>query len=170
MQGNLEGAYNAKHPADHENAGEYCTNSGTCVIACCYINALGKVLLKGGPARAKDVRRDFERFEAFVEQCMPDFVTESAGLTFPPTAGGRRTGLDWLYEEYRCGFVHAFASPNVAWGPYPDMRKYWRRTSPRVVLNIDELVRGYRRGVNEFCKLPAADPELRSRFKDFVSA
>jgi hypothetical protein len=44
---NLEGAYTAKYPAGHTKAGKHCTNSGTCVLVCCYIEALGKVLLKG---------------------------------------------------------------------------------------------------------------------------
>ena len=63
MLDNLHGAYTAKYPTDHQKAGQYCVNSGTCILVCCYINALGKVLLKGGPPRehrGQRVRQDFE--------------------------------------------------------------------------------------------------------------
>lgn len=49
MTENLNGAYNAMHPEGHPNAGDHCTNSGTCILVCCYINALGKILSRGGP-------------------------------------------------------------------------------------------------------------------------
>ena len=47
MTENLMGAYNATHPPGHPHAGNHCTNSGTCILVCCYINAMGKVLLEG---------------------------------------------------------------------------------------------------------------------------
>ena len=43
---NLWGARDARHPHNHKNAGSHRTNSGTGVLVCCYINALGKVLRK----------------------------------------------------------------------------------------------------------------------------
>ena len=35
-------------------------------------------------------------------------------------------------------------------------------------LNIDELVRGFQRGIVEFRRLVAADAELQSRFKEYI--
>jgi hypothetical protein len=40
MGDNLQGAYTAKYPPEHAKAGQYCVNSGTCILVCCYINAL----------------------------------------------------------------------------------------------------------------------------------
>jgi hypothetical protein len=31
----------------HDEEGGYCTNSGTCVLVSCYMEALGKVLMRG---------------------------------------------------------------------------------------------------------------------------
>ena len=73
---NINGAYTARHPEGHPHAGDHCTNSGTCIIVCSYINDLGKVLLKGGPPK-RSPRRDFKRFQAFLQSCMKDFLSES---------------------------------------------------------------------------------------------
>jgi hypothetical protein len=37
-------------------------------------------------------------------------------------------------------------------------------------LNIDELVRGFHRGVAEFRRLADADADLRSRFLEYIVA
>lgn len=162
MTENLNGAYTAVHPPGHEHAGKHCTNSGTCILVCCYINALGKVLLKGGG-------RDFTRFREFLRLCMSDFVTESSARVFPLTPKGRSGGDEWLYEVYRCGFVHGFyPGANVAWGRARNHKKYWFVKNRRLTLNIDELVRGFERGLVEFQRLVAADADLRSRFKEYI--
>src|SRR4030042_1316801 len=83
MTENVNGAYTARHPKGHPNAGDHCTNSGTCIIVCCYINGLGKVLLKGGPPKGR--RRDFKRFQAFLRYCMKDFLSESDAMGLPLT-------------------------------------------------------------------------------------
>jgi hypothetical protein len=170
MTENLMGAYNATHPPGHPHAGDHCTNSGTCILVCCYINALGKVLLKGGPPN-KTLRRDFVRFREFLQLCMRDFLSESSARGLPSTPRGRSGGDEWLYEVFRCGFVHGFyPRTNVAWGRRPGLNKYWFETRSRLTLNIDELVRGFERGIAEFRRLVAADPDLRSRFKEYVLA
>jgi hypothetical protein len=117
MTENLLGAYNATHPQGHPQAGKHCTNSGTCILVCCYINALGKVLLEGGPPK-NTPRRDFVRFSEFLQRCMSDFLVESSGKCFPLTPKERIGGDEWLYEVFRCGFVHGFlpSSPHAAWG------------------------------------------------------
>ena len=164
---NLNGAYTARHPEGHPNAGDHCTNSGTCVIACCYINGLGKVLLKGGPPR-RTPRRDFKRFQAFLQFCMNDFLIESDAVGLPPTPKTKSGGDEWLYEVFRCGFVHGYPGANVAWGRNPSSDKYWFNHRGRLTLNIDELVRGFRRGIEEFRRLADADGELRARFMEFI--
>lgn len=172
MTENLNGAYTAVHPEGHPNAGHHCTNSGTCIIACCYINSLGKVLWKGGPPKKgtpESGRRDFERFRKFLQLCMSDFLTESDALALPPTPKGRTGGDEWLYEVFRCGFVHGYPA-DVAWGRNPDSRKYWFTSHNRLTLNIDELVRGFYRGLVEFRRLVDADVDLRSRFMEYIMA
>src|SRR5262245_35860536 len=90
MVENVRGAYNARHPAGHIKTGgdDHCTNSGTCILVCCYMEELGKVLLAGeqGPVR---------RFREFVERCMPDFDSElkAKGLVNSPHA--------WFYTHFR---------------------------------------------------------------------
>jgi hypothetical protein len=174
MWENLNGAYTARHPEGHPAAGGYCTNSGTCIIVCCYINALGKVLLKGGPpkrGRSKHPRSDFARFHEFLRVCMSDFLTESSAMTWPPTPRQRPgSGDEWLYEVFRCGFVHGYPGANVAWGRCPRRNKYWLRSRGRLTLNIDGLVRGFQRGLAEFRRLADVDPDLRSRFMDYIVA
>ncbi|MBU4233414.1 MAG: hypothetical protein KKF43_12920 [Proteobacteria bacterium] len=173
MEENVNGAYNAKHPEGHERAEYHCTNSGTCIIVCCYINALGKVLLKGGPPKKGPSgyrRRDFERFQTFLQCCMSDFLNESDAMTLPPTPKRKSGGDEWLYEVFRCGFVHGYPGANVAWGRNPGLNRYWFHNHGRLTLNIDELVRGFHRGIVEFRGLVAADAELRSRFLEYIVA
>lgn len=170
MMENLNGAYNARHPEGHPNAGDHCTNSGTCIIVCCYINALGKVLLKGDPSRRNHPRPDFARFQAFLQRCMNDFLSESSTMGLPPTPRGRSGGDEWLYEVFRCGFVHGYPGANVAWGRNPTLNKYWFNNKGRLTLNIDELVRGFHRGIVVFRRLADADTELRSRFMEYIVA
>ena len=169
MTENVKGAYTARHPEGHPNAGGYCTNSGTCIIVCCYINGLGKVLLKGGPPKGSP-RRDFKRFQAFLKLCMNDFLRESDAMGLPQTPKKRSGGDEWLYEVFRCGFVHGYPGANVAWGRDPGRNKYWFNHRGRLTLNIDELVRGFQRGIVKFRDLVAADTELFSRFMEYIVA
>lgn len=171
MDENLEGAYTATYPAGHAKAGKHCVNSGTCILVCCYINALGKVLLKGGPTSWK--RRDFKRFREFLRYCMSDFLTESDSKALPPTPlGNKRGGDEWLYEVFRCGFVHSFyPGPNTqyGWRRRPTLNEYLFYEGRYLALNVDELVRGFRRGVKEFRRLAKADIDLRINFKAYIT-
>ena len=160
MGENLDGAQRAVHPAGHPNAGEHCTNSGTGILVCCYINALGKVLLKGGG-------RDNERFKAFVTECMPDFLTAKSTLKLPRTPKNRSGGEEWLYEVYRCGFVHAFYPDRFAWGRSTSA-SYWLSAAPPT-LNIDRLVKGFHQGVKVFRQKAKTDPDLRLNFKRYIT-
>ena len=173
MTENLTGAYMARHPEGHPNAGGYCTNSGTCIIACCYISALGKVLLKGGPPKrgpSRHQRPDFARFQKFLQLCMSDFMIESSTVIWPNTPRGRIGGDEWLYEVFRCGFIHGYPAAKVAWGRKPHHNKYWFNNNGRLTLNIDELVNGFMRGLVEFRRLADKDPDLRSRFMEYIVA
>jgi len=175
MTENLNGAYNAMHPEGHPNAGDHCTNSGTCILVCCYINALGKILSRGGPPEGTR-RRDFIRFREFLKRCMNDFLVESNMRRFPRTPRGRTSGVEWLHEVYRYGFVHAFrpSSPHVKWGRFrrkgKPVSRYWFERKGRIVLNIDGLVGGFFRGMDKFRLLVAADNDLRTHFKDYILA
>jgi hypothetical protein len=83
---------------------------------------------------------------------------------------GRTGGDEWLYEVFRCGFIHGYPGANVAWGRNPHHNKYWFNHRGRLTLNIDELVRGFQRGIVEFRRLADADAELRSRFMEYIVA
>ena len=173
MTENLNGAYMARHPERHPSAGKPCTKSGTCIIVCCYINALGKVLLKGGPpkrGRSKHPRPDFERFNEFLRRCMSDFLRECNALSWPQTARGRTGGDEWLYEVFRCGFVHGYPNANVAWGRNRRSHRYWSHYKGRLTLNVDELFRGFQRGIMEFRRLIVEDADLRSRLTESIVA
>jgi len=162
MEENLSGSYNAKYPPEHAKSGEHCTNSGTCLLICCYINILGKILLKGQSG-------DQKRFYEFVRLCMPDFIQESSGKPFPQTRGCR-TGQDWLYKVFRCGFVHQFyPSETDGWSRFPECQEYWKEVGPtRVVLNVNGLKRGFDRGVQKFREIVLQTPELREKFHEYI--
>lgn len=170
MHENLDGAYNATYPSEHEKSGQHCTNSGTAILIFCYINILGKVLLKGGPPKRKNVSRDKERFIEFLKRCMPDFTEESATHTFPQTHKETTTGQDWLYKVFRCGFVHQFyPSKTDGWSRFPDSNKYWQEVGQhRVVLNISQLRRGFDDGVRRFRKIVQDDSDLCDNFEQYI--
>lgn len=172
MMDNVLGAYTAVYDPTHPRKGDFCVNSGTCLLVCCYINSLGKVLLKGGPPKSRggvSVRRDFERFREFLRCCLSDFQSESAQKALPLTPKGRTGGDEWLYEVFRCGFVHGFyPGTSGGWARDPRSNDYWLSVQPSVVLNIDRLVRGFDEGVVAFRAIAAADPDLRAKFRDYI--
>jgi hypothetical protein len=148
---------NATYPADHAKAGKHCTNSGTGIIVCCYINALGKVLMKGK-------RRDHERFKKFIRECMPDSLIAGSTKALPPAPCGKVGREFWLYEE----FVQAFYPGKWRWGRSSNPR-YWLKSNPPT-LNIDRLARGFVDGLAIFKRKVAADPDLRKNFESYITA
>lgn len=128
MEENLDGAYHAVYPAGHDKAGKPCTNSGTALITFAYMGILGKVLCKGGPPNS--TRRDFDRFTAFLHQCMPDFKEESDRHAFLFTPKARTGGEEWLYEVYRNGFAHTYYPDFHGWSRYPGRTEYWIQVQP----------------------------------------
>ena len=174
MAENLNGAYEAVHPVGHPRAGKRCTCSGTAIIACCYINGLGKVLWKGQEPKQRKgspfVRRDFLRFQKFLQVCMSDFLSQSVAMTLAPLPDGSTSGDEWLYQVYRCGFVHGLPKTGFRWGWNRYSNKYWFKKNGQHGLNIDELVRGFHRGVATFRLEAVKDPDLRRKFMDYLMA
>lgn len=166
MRQNLEGARAAR-----KQNGAYCTNSGTGVLVCCYINALGKVLDKGQhTGRTKN--KDRIRFNLFVKKCMTHFLESKSTAKLPPVRAGGPTGdgTRWLYEVYRCGFVHEFFPKRAQFARRPKTSRYWLGNYNPPMLNIDHLVRGFYEGVAKFKELAKDDPDLRIHFKRYITA
>jgi len=161
MSENLAGAQRAVHLPGHEDAGKPCTNSGTGIIVCCYINALGKVLLKGQG-------KDHQRFKGFVTQCMQPFLQAGSTKALPPPTKTKKPGgEEWLYHVYRCGFIHGFYPGNARWRRSANSR-YWTQRGG-VTLNIDALVRAFFDGVEVFRQKAKDDPDLRTNFGKYIT-
>lgn len=108
-------------------------------------------------------------FKFFVTECMTDFMNASSTKVLPAHGAlGAGAGDAWLYHVYRCGFVHEFYSKDSAWTRSTSAR-YWLKYDP-VTLNINGLVKGFYKGVEEFKKKAGADPDLRTKFKTYITA
>lgn len=118
------------------NLDSWFLNSGSALIACCYVDALGKVVLGGtGGKRAG--------FERFLTDHMGDFVAEC-------TQKGAPFSLDTLWKVYRNGFVHQFASGDAVWGRKGRQAPYWFEHNGRPGINIDRFVAGVIEGIGHF--------------------
>jgi hypothetical protein len=120
-------------PANYDDA---YLNSVVGLTCCCYMDALGKVLLRG---------KGGYRLNTFAQQHMPDLKAEC-------DAKKGRYSLTTLYKVYRCGFVHQFASSDMAWtrdgGRTGD---YWfTRLDGKPGLNVDRLAEGTILGIDSF--------------------
>jgi len=137
---------------------DWLNNSGAALIACCYIDALGKVLGKGKkPKKGENLRR----FRRFVKSHMPDLVTECRRK-------GRRFSVTTLYKTYRCGFVHQFAEKHAIWGRRGPTRPYWFQRHGRPGINIDRLVRGTIAGIEDFGrKFPVSRMGGKTPYENF---
>jgi len=115
------------------------------LACCCYIDALGKVLLHGSGS-------NLNHFREFIARYMPDFMEECKRRGLPYS-------VDLLHRLARCGFVHQFAHKNLAWGRSILSREYWFALKPIdgqdheiPGVNVDHLVRGFVRGLSGFRK------------------
>ena len=99
---------------------------------------------------------------------MKDFLAESNALSLPPTPKNKTGGDEWLYEVFRCGFVHGYPAGKVRWRRSRSTN-YWSHRNGWLTLNIDELVRGFQRGVKEFQSLAKRNPALQSQFLEFIT-
>jgi hypothetical protein len=120
------------------------------------MEALGKVLLAGktGPGR---------RFKEFVERCMPDLDSELKGMgLIEPHA--------WFYNNFRNAFVHGYPKPWYAC-KRGGLGKYFLadKTHRTTILNIDEFVAGFERGLKTFKECAIVDPDLRINFIPYIT-
>jgi len=175
MTENLRGALTAEHPPGHKNQGRHCTNSGSGILICCYIDALGKVLTKGEKGSSV-------RFRKFVTVCMPGFIEANSTKALPKTpafkhpngkpGGGNVGGEYWLYEVYRCGFVHGFYPTAGSWGrsSHPHA-KFWSFDKNRKpVLIIDVLAKEFLNGIERFKQKAEQEDDLRDNFGTYITA
>ena len=121
------------------------------------MEALGKVLLAGkhDPGR---------RFQEFVERCMPDLDSELK-------ATGRVEPYKWFYRYFRSAFVHGYPKPWYAW-KRGGSGKYFLKDKHKMkdaILNIDEFVAGFERGIEKFKECAVADPDLRINFIPYIT-
>jgi hypothetical protein len=155
MEENVDGAYHARHPKGHDEEGGYRTNSGTCILVSCYMEALGKVLMRGtsGPGR---------RFREFLQRCMGDLISEAKarGIADPPR---------WFYAEFRSAFVNGYPKPEFAWKRGGSGKYFLTDSKNRTILNIDEFVAGFKRGITQFKRCADTDPDLRSNFIRYIT-
>lgn len=120
-------------PPDYDDA---YLNSVVGLACCCYMDALGKVLLRG---------KGGHLLNTFAQQHMPDLKAEC-------DAKQGRFSLTTLYKVYRCGFVHQFASAEMAWSRQGGRAgDYWfPLPDGKPGLNVDRLAEGTIRGIDSF--------------------
>jgi hypothetical protein len=111
-------------------------NSVVGLTCCCYMDALGKVDLRGNSGY---------RLNTFAEEHMADLKAEC-------NTKGDPYSLQTLYKVYRCGFVHQFASSDMAWTREGGRSGAYWFTAPngKPVLNVDRLAEGTVRGIDNF--------------------
>lgn len=154
MKENVEGAYYARHehnpncPQDHVDPTGYCTNSGTVIIVCCYMEGLGKVLKRGKPGNGA-------RFNEFVRECMNDFLKET-----------NQQGVGF-YGAFRSGFAHGYPTLKYKWGRN-GLGKYWYQVDGKPTLNIDQFVAGFIDGLAEF-KRKVVGTDLETEFVELIT-
>ena len=67
--------------------------------------------------------------------------------------------------------IHSFyPGTDGAWSRKPKLKEYWFPAGSRIALNIDELVRGFEHGLEQFRRLAEADPHLRTKFEEYILA
>jgi hypothetical protein len=103
---------------------------------------------------------------------MADFLSQSQSEGLPPLVDRRGTtsGDEWLYYAYRCAFVHGIPREGILWGWNRRSTNYWFRKNGLVGLNVDELVRGFNRGVGTFRQLLTSDSDLKQNFAKYLRA
>jgi len=122
--------------------------SATALIACCYIDALGKVVTRNIPRQPDP---NYQRFRAFVDAHMGDFILECSQK-------GGDYSVEVLYRRYRCDFVHQFAERDAHWGRQGRKEPYWYKRSMEPALNVDRFVRGVIDAIQDFRTRFPSDP------------
>lgn len=116
-------------------------NSAAALVALCYIEAMGKVRRQ---ADGLPKGQNKERFRHFLPAHMKDYVQECAA---PKAVGSVQ-----LLWDVRNGFAHQFAAKTMGWERAGHVAPYWRSHNGLSVLNIDRLVIGTVRGLDDFAK------------------
>ena len=75
----------------------------------------------------------------------------------------------WFYAEFRSAFVHGYPKPEFAWKRGGSGKYFLTDSKNRTILNIDEFVAGFKRGITEFKRCADADPDLRSNFIRYIT-
>jgi hypothetical protein len=122
--------------APPNNLNAWFLNSACGLLACCYMDALGKVHLHGQGGNRQHV-------ESFVNNFMPDLAAECGQRGGP-------YGVDTLWTTYRNGFVHQFAAGAAVWGRQGRAADYWFDHQGRPAVNIDRLVAGTIAAIQRF--------------------
>jgi hypothetical protein len=126
---------NSGPPSDLDDQAWF-LNSACGLIACSYMDALGKVYLHGQGGNRL-------RFESFINEFMLDLVAEC-------DRKGAPYNLATLWTTYRNGFVHQFAAGGALWGRHGRRNDYWFDHQGRPVVNIDQLAAGAIAGIRGF--------------------
>ena len=77
----------------------------------------------------------------------------------------------WFYKQFRCDLVHGHPKPWYGWkrggsGKYFLKDKHKKKEA---ILNIDEFVAGFERGIEKFKECVVADPDLRINFIPYIT-
>lgn len=163
-------------------------NSGTLLLICSYIDALGGYLCGRATETFGHHRASNKRgFENFVWSYMPRF--RAAALTAKgteirrtvtvdrcaPGCSARRPAVkrkklnfcEMLYTLYRNGLVHEFLPRS--WAGYARGTRVcvcWDSRRRRLVVDLDELVGDFREALAGYCADVRNDRAVRSRFRE----
>jgi len=133
-------------------------NAATALIACCYIDALGKVVTKNKKA---GLSPNLRRFRSFILAYMPDLVAECRRR-------GGRFSVKTLYSTFRNGFVHQYASRTAHWDRRGRHGPYWFMDQGEPGLNVDRLVHGVIQAIQQFRQqFPVAPTSGRTPYANF---
>ncbi len=173
-----------------DGTGRQCrANSGTLLLICCYIDALGAFL--AGRARESFGRRHGvsvrQEFVAFVNAYMDGFRAASrtrAGAelrrsvmtdrcapgcgkpSYPPPAREKLTYTEILYVVFRNGLAHEFLPRGWAGfvrGNQPYLR--WDRRLRGLVVNLDRLLPDFIQALQHYCEDVRQTPTVRAEFR-----
>ena len=93
---------------------------------------------------------------------MPDLISEARAL-------GKAEPHAWFYGEFRSAFVHGYPKPEYAWKRGGLGKYFLTDNNNRIILNIDEFVAGFKRGIENFRQHAAANTDVRINFVQYVT-
>jgi hypothetical protein len=151
---------------------KWMVNSASCLIVCCYIDALGKVIVDAGAQRRSNQFRFGKFFDDYVRTADPDLSKEPLDQEVRTRdnirVGNVSQSAKTLFTHYRHGFVHGFASEGKAWGRCSSKQLWVEADANVTVLNINHLVELFVAGLDKFERSGVA-PEVWARRFDSLS-